>query len=242
MGLDVYVGPLTRYYAHDWETVIQRMGREQGIPVVIERANASPDAITDPATIRDLILTWRSAMSLSMRTAGLIEGELDWSEDAQTPYFTDKPGGDCYGAVQLLAAHEEEPRPLFGSAYPSKLRNDWGNDAALKRRLRAKPKPRYAHLYGCEIWLPHEMKDSFLGPNPTANRVSIGSVFGLLRDLEALNDRTFKGSAEERTRWATAMPNGEDVGFEPKAKTGLAIMSDLAAVAARERLPMLLDY
>ena len=38
------------------------------------------------------------------------------------------------------------------------------------------------------------------------------------------------------------MPNGEDVPFEPKAKTGLAIMLELAATAARERLPMLLDY
>ena len=53
MGLDVYVGSLTRYYAHDWETAVQRLGCEQGIPVVIVRARLqSPDAITDPARSR----------------------------------------------------------------------------------------------------------------------------------------------------------------------------------------------
>lgn len=242
MGLDVYVGSLTRYYAHDWETIVQRTGREQGIPVVMKRLNESPDAITDPATIRDLIMTWRSLMSRSLREAGLIVGELDWSEEAATPYFTDKPAWDCYGAVQLLGAHEEEGKALLGSAYPSKLRDDWVKDSALNRRLGAGSRPRYAHLYACEIWLPHEMKDSFLAPSPAGNRVRMGSVFELVRNLETLNERTFKGSAEERKRWAADMPNGEDVAFEPKAKTGLAIMLELAAAAARERLPMVLDY
>jgi len=242
VGLDVYVGSLTRYYAHDWETVIQRMGREQGIPVVIERRDESPDAITDPAVIRDLILTWRSAMSHHLRQAGVIQGELDWSEDPLTLYFTDKPGTDCYGALHLLAAHEEEGKPLFGSAYPSTLRADWEKDPALKGRLRARTKPRYAHLYGCEIWLPHEIKDTFEAPSPGGKRVRMGSVFDLLRNLETLNERTFNGSGEERKRWAADMPSGADVGFEPKAKTGLAIRLELAAAAARERLPMLLDY
>lgn len=242
MGLDVYVGSLTRYYAHDWETFIQRLGREQGIPVVIQRQNESLDAITDPVVIRDLILTWRSAMSHHLRQAGVIQGELDWAEDPQTSYFTDKPGTDCYGALHLLAAHEEEGKPFLRSTYPKTLPSDWEKDAALNRRLRARTKPRYAHLYGCEVWLPHEIRDTFEAPSPAGKRVRMGSVFDLLRNLETLNDRTFNGSGEERKRWAAEMPNGEDVGFEPKAKTGLAIMLELAAAAARERLPMVLDY
>ena len=238
MGLDVYVGSLTRYYAHDWETVIQRTGREQGIPVVIERANASRDEITDPATIRNLILTWRSMISGALRQAGLSDNELDWPEDPQTPYFTDKPGWDCYGAVQLLAAYEERGKPPF----PSKLRADWQKDSALKDRLRAAGPPRYPHLYGCELWLPHEIKDMFEGPSPAAKRVRMGSVFELLRNLEALNERTFRGNGDQRKQWAGEMPNGKDDKFEAKAKTGLAIMLELTAAAARERLPMLLDY
>jgi len=35
MGLDVYVGSFTRCYMHDWETIVQQVGRLQGIPVQI---------------------------------------------------------------------------------------------------------------------------------------------------------------------------------------------------------------
>ncbi len=30
MGLDVYVGPLSRYYTGQWETVVQQWGRQIG--------------------------------------------------------------------------------------------------------------------------------------------------------------------------------------------------------------------
>jgi hypothetical protein len=30
MGLDIYVGSLTRYYRRDWETIVQQAGRELG--------------------------------------------------------------------------------------------------------------------------------------------------------------------------------------------------------------------
>jgi len=38
MGLDVYVGPLSRYYAGDWETIVQQAGRQQGVEVQVLRA------------------------------------------------------------------------------------------------------------------------------------------------------------------------------------------------------------
>ncbi len=37
MGLDVYVGPLSRYYGGDWETVIQQAAREGGFEVEVIR-------------------------------------------------------------------------------------------------------------------------------------------------------------------------------------------------------------
>lgn len=35
MGLDVYVGTLTRYYSGDWELITQRVGRELGLTVEV---------------------------------------------------------------------------------------------------------------------------------------------------------------------------------------------------------------
>jgi hypothetical protein len=42
MGLDVYVGSLTRYYTGDWETIVQQAGREMGLEVRVERPRSSP--------------------------------------------------------------------------------------------------------------------------------------------------------------------------------------------------------
>jgi len=52
MGLDVYVGSFTRYYAGDWETVVQRYGRETGLKVDVVRPLDPPDSTRDPGQIR----------------------------------------------------------------------------------------------------------------------------------------------------------------------------------------------
>jgi len=241
MGLDIYVGSLSRYYAHDWETVIQRQGREQGIPVVIQRANETEDAVTDPATIRELTLTWRFAMSAHLRQAGVIEQDLEWSEDPQTPYFTDKPG-ECFAALQVLAAYEERGKPLFGATFPKTLDPQWQQDSVWKGRVKATLAPRYSHLYGIEFWLPADFSKTFEAPSPAGKRVWMGSVFHLLRQLEMLNERTYMGAPAELAHWRLEMPVGTDANFEPRAKTGMAIMLELASAAARERLPIVLDY
>ena len=88
MRSDIYVGSLSRYYARDWGTVIQRQGRERGTPVVIQRANKSKDAITGRATIRQLALTWRSAMNTRTYQGG--PGELaQWR--LEMPVGRDQP-------------------------------------------------------------------------------------------------------------------------------------------------------
>jgi hypothetical protein len=167
---------------------------------------------------------------------------LDWDESDAAPYFTDKPAWDCYGAIQLLAAYEENEKPIFGSPFPKKLRSDWQQDSVLTSLQQAKFAPRYAHLYGCELWLPANLKTPFHGPAPTGNSTRIGSVDALLSELETLNERTYKGGHDQLVRWRNEMPEGEDDRFEPKAKTGLAIMLELTAAARRERLPIILDY
>ena len=49
MGLDVYVGSFTRYYAGDWKTVVQRYGREEGLKVEVVRPPACAPAPKPPA-------------------------------------------------------------------------------------------------------------------------------------------------------------------------------------------------
>ncbi|HEY7064501.1 MAG TPA: hypothetical protein VII06_23700 [Chloroflexota bacterium] len=48
MGLDVYVGTLTRYYRRDWSTVVQQWGAAHGVPVQVVRPNEGTSH-ADPA-------------------------------------------------------------------------------------------------------------------------------------------------------------------------------------------------
>src|SRR5216683_2696624 len=139
MGLDVYVGSLTRYYARNWETIVQQAARSQGIQVQVMRPNPLPDdQIKNPAQIRDLVIEWRSKMQAELKGAELIDADLDWPEQPETPYFTDKPDWECFGAMTLLAAYEEEPKPIFGSRWPKTLKDSWARDPKLEARLKAK--------------------------------------------------------------------------------------------------------
>src|SRR5690606_18200676 len=92
MGLDIYAGPLTRYYAGDWQTVVQRYGAEQGLEVHVVRpgqtpfpsrpagllgrifaklglrSDPPPDSPDRPdnAEVQQLVCAWRDAILLSL--------------------------------------------------------------------------------------------------------------------------------------------------------------------------------
>src|SRR3954471_11068140 len=105
MGLDIYVGPLCRYYAGDWETVVQRRAREQGIALNVVRAQpASADALRDPKDTLPIVTAWREGLALALKDEGV---SLFWQEQPDGIYFTDKPAWDCYGDLLLWAAYSE---------------------------------------------------------------------------------------------------------------------------------------
>jgi hypothetical protein len=241
VGLDIYVGSFTRYYAHDWETVVQQAGRLQGTPVVVVRSDSSPDPLTDPSQIRSSVVQWRDLMLEALRGAGSQLTSLEWDERAEAPYFTDKPGWDCFGALLLLAAYEDAPKPLFGDRYLKELPPDWPKDGRLKRATASRGRG-YSHLVGCEVWLPLDFKDPFDGPKPNAKMARFGSTLRLHEQLLELNRRTYDGTPGDLAAWRHEPPDPEDRSFEPMAKSGLAIVVALAEAANENRLPMLLDY
>jgi len=52
MGLDIYVGTLTRYYAGDWQTIVRQSAEGMGMEVQVVRPSVPADVVTDPAEIR----------------------------------------------------------------------------------------------------------------------------------------------------------------------------------------------
>jgi hypothetical protein len=238
MGLDVYVGSLTRYYLHDWETVIQQLGREQGIPVEIRHSEPSPpDELKDAAEIRETVSRWRAGLKQALH--GTVGDPFDWDESPDAPYFTDKPDWDGYGGMLLLAAHDENPQ-----LKPPKTisKQGWKDDQALRVSSDPTFPTRYAQILAPEWWLPWDFDWPFEGMAPSLTKRIFGSAPALLRQLTDLNTRTFRGTSAQLAEWANQPIEGGDGPFAQAARLGLAIFLDLTQKAVVSRLPMLLDY
>jgi hypothetical protein len=236
MGLDVYVGTLTRYYAGDWETVAQQWGREQGVPVHVFRAGESSEADTDPNQIRDGILQWRDLLSNALRDN--ISVPLDWNETAEAPYFTDKPDWVGYASLLLWAAYAEHPNlPI-----PSKTVKDWPADPAYKASIAQTFQTHYDQLlYRPELWLPCDFNFTFRAMNASGSEVNIGSSKMLLAQLDHLNLATWNANSITLQAWRN-MSVGHELPLETYARFGFAIFKELAEQSVTHGLVMQLDY
>ena len=132
MGLDVYVGSLTRYCVESPADVVERIARHQGVP-----AGDGQDA---EEVVRAAVVRWRDGLSRWL--GDRLAGPLDWDESGPAPCFTDKPGWDGYGGALLLAAHDEHPE----LPPPAQVSADWPDDPAYQAASARGAGSRYAQL------------------------------------------------------------------------------------------------
>ena len=235
MGLDVYVGPLTRYHGGAWETVVQQAGRAAGLQVEIVRPDAGE--IAPPDEIRAAVVAWRSQLNAAL---GLhLPAPLTWDEGDDQPYFTDKPDWDGFGAAVVWAAHLEHPE------FPRPARvtvEDWVTDPAYVASQAPEATTRYpALLSNVELWLPGDFAFTFRAPDVLGRPIEIGSVERLAADLEHILRVSWTPDAAALEAWRQAGPQ-PDGPFEEQARFGLAVLHALATTAAAHRLPIRLDY
>jgi hypothetical protein len=236
MGLDVYVGSLTRYYAGDWETVIQKYGREQGFEVSMVRPPNAPDAITDPIDIRAMVVAWREMLGDSL--SDHINSPLDWNESNESPYFTDKPAWDCYTSLILWAAYTEHP----DLDRPTNYIDDFATDEAYRRSADADSPSAFSQLLNdVEIWLPNNFDFTFRTTDATGREVGFGSSVALMRQLDELNRHTWDVDADTLASWRRAGCEHQ-AELELGARFAFAIMRALVRESVEHQLVMKLDY
>lgn len=234
MGLDVYVGSVTRYTLGDWENVIQQAYREAGETCVLIRVNASKDAITDPAVILDAVLEWRESLSRRLKNGGL--PALDWDERPDAPYFTDKPAWEAYGDLMLWAAYADDP----SAARPIMSVEDWTVDPVFARV--SKGETRFRTLIGdVEAWYPTDFRATFQAEWVNDQKMEFGSAPQLLRQLRILNEETWQASPDTISEWRRAGKEKSEP-LETGAKFAFAVFLELAVKAVEHRLVMKLDY
>lgn len=243
MGMDVYVGPLTRYLLGEWLTVVQQTMQAADLAVQIVRSDPEPDdAITDPVVISSAVRSWQAGLLAALGGTG------GWTENADLPYWTDKPDWDGYGGMLLLAAYDEQPELRPGN-HRGLLRRRIGADSPLAfqdapafKRASVNPARYPTLLSGVEWWLPiQEGPTVFEAPRVTGQPIRMGRVSQLVSELDTLSNRLGLDS-RERQSLRQAGPPSPTADAETAGRFGLAVFLALAHTAQQASQPLILDY
>ncbi|HKI02884.1 MAG TPA: hypothetical protein VKK31_12990 [Thermoanaerobaculia bacterium] len=245
MSLDLYAGTLTRFYTEDWESLGLSLGPDEDL----EAQQVSPGEDEDehdgeddetPATpeeVREAVESWRAALSEALET--YLSEPLEWDESPEKPYFTDQPGWEAYAALLLWAAHAEHPELERPTEIPEQ---GWAEDPAYLAAIESDSGTAYRQILQPELWLPGDFPFCFEAPSPIQQPTFMGSTQDLERDLEALNEATFKATPDELTAFLTAEAIEAEDELEAAARYGLAVFLTLAKNANEHRLPLMLAY
>ncbi len=235
MALDLYVGPVSRYLSGDWKNLGQQAAEAHGIEYRVVGAGARGGGGLFGRWRRDKAYArWRQGVEEALRRAG-VRGEL-WDDGAGRPYLTDRPGWEGLASLQGKLAcllYPDAPEPTGALRLDGLAEDPRYERAMLESRSGAA-------LMSVTVWLPGEFEGKVtfpgLGGEPSG-AASVGALNAALDEMCALWGK------DRAALWdlATDQP-AEDDDFDAAALHGLAVFSRLAAEAARQNLPMLLDF
>src|SRR6185295_17613013 len=161
MALDIYVGSLVRFYTDDWENVVQREAREQGI----QYSRIAPGGPSTPPArgeVEPAIAAWRDALNQGL--GNNLSLPLVWSEAADSPYFTDRPGYSGYSGLMLWAAYADRPELPRPDQLPE---GGWYEDDVYLAAIERESRTRFRQILQPQFWLPNDFAFCFEGPSPT---------------------------------------------------------------------------
>lgn len=110
MSIDLYCGPLVRYYTDNWKTPSQQFAEQNGIPYEKVYSGGQPTWLT-PAQADDAVRAFRRRLEPKLNCLG----ETDWVESQDRPYLGVQIRRKGFEALMIWAAYVERPeleRPL----------------------------------------------------------------------------------------------------------------------------------
>ena len=259
MGLDIYAGTLTRYYAHNWKTVVQQWAEENGYSFHRLTPNGQSDNSEEelsPAEIQAAVEKWRDQMLAAISQPGQAP-YTPWPEDNERPYYTDKPDWDAFGAMLLVAACQ-----VYGEPVPPTVEKDWDFAACSTVARLAEDQERVWSLFrGAAWWLPLSDAMMFQGPMPNNNMTIFSTTGGLRKELEWLNQLAWQADEDTILLWSETEgyptdgiipPDGKiskadirehtQYNTQSLAKFAFSIFWRAMRFAEEQRVPILLDY
>ena len=89
MGLDIYAGTLTRYYSHNWKTVVQQWAEENGWgfqKISPDGEAADNEEEMSSAEVQAVVENWRDQILSAISQPGQ-PPYAPWPEDNEKPYY-----------------------------------------------------------------------------------------------------------------------------------------------------------
>ena len=89
MGLDIYAGTLTRYYSHNWKTVVQQWAEENGYSFnrITPDGEPADDEELSPTDVQAAVENWRDQILAAISQPDQ-PPYAPWPENNEKPYYT----------------------------------------------------------------------------------------------------------------------------------------------------------
>lgn len=162
MGVDIYAGPLCRYYAEEWEPITVSSLKPLGIEVKVTRPGPLFPESSDRSVILSAVNDWKKQVVRQVIEAGLQATE--WSEGFDLPYATDKPNDDGLNALRIVAAYSA----LGAGPWPANLPESVDQDPAISRYFNYENENLLKNIeltIEFQAWIPVDFRGALLRPN-----------------------------------------------------------------------------
>jgi len=255
MGLDLYAGTLTRYYARNWMTATQQWAEENGYTYnrVGPGGPMEQEQKPDPAEVRAAMEAWRDSLLAALKNGGT--DCAPWPEDNDAPYYTDKPDWDAWCALILAGACA-----YCGEEVPARVPRGFSSGVWDRPVVKKAAEERKGSLFaGAELWLPFPEPFWFACQNPVGNQITVATTGTLLAELTEINGFLWQAEEQEVLSWITTQgypPDGEmgpdgrfveiaknpDYDTQSLAKLAYSILYRAAQFSKEHQAPIVLDY
>lgn len=258
MGLDIYAGTLTRYYAQNWKTVTQQYAEAQGwtFQRITPNGPSEPEEEMNPAEIQADMEEWRDQI-LAMIHSGTGRQYTPWVENNEKPYYTDKPDWDAFGALLLYTAavlQKEELPPVVEKNW------DFNNHPLIQRFLEDEERAQSWSLFqGVTWWLPVEDSFYFQAPLPNGDTMTVATSGLLTAELKRINELGWQADEDTILSWTKTEGYPADMetaadgsvnkaeehtqyDTESLARFAYSIMWQAVCFSMEQGVPLLMDY
>lgn len=254
MGMDLYTGTLTRYYARNWKTSTQQWAEENGYTYnrIGPGGPMEQEQKPDPAEVQTAMEQWRDSLLAALKNGG-VECP-SWEENNTISYYTDKPDWDAWLALILTAACK-----VMGEPIPPTVKKNLGDGFWDLPVIQKSREQKWSLFCGAELWLPFPDRFCFDCPNPLGNPITMGTTGAILAELEELNHLLWQAEEEEILSWVKeeGYPADSEIGPDGKlrhiaehteydtqslAKFAYSILYRAARFSQEKRVPIILDY